>query len=115
MGMPVVHFEIHGDDSEEISAFYASVFEWTVNADNPINYGLVDTNAEGHGIAGGILSSEMAPAVMIYIQVDDPEAYLEKVEAAGGQTVLPVTEIPGAVTMAIFEDPAGNRIGLLKG
>ena len=115
MGMPVVHFEIHGEDSDAIAEFYATIFEWTINANNPINYGLVDTNAEGHGIAGGILSSDMAPAVMIYIQVDDPQAYLDRIEAAGGQIVLPVTEIPGSITMAIFEDPAGNRIGLLKG
>lgn len=115
MGQPVVHFEIHGDDSGEISAFYTSVFEWTVNADNPLHYGLVETNDEGKGIAGGICSSDMAPSVVIYIQVDDPQAYLDRVEAAGGQTVLPVTEIPGSITMAIFEDPAGNRIGLLKG
>ncbi|MEM9683725.1 MAG: VOC family protein [Pseudomonadota bacterium] len=115
MGQPVVHFEIHGDDSVGITEFYSSVFEWTVNADNPMKYGLVDTDAEGHGIGGGICASDMAPAVMIYIQVDDPQNYLDKVEEAGGQTVVPVTEIPGAVTMAIFEDPAGNRIGLVKG
>lgn len=115
MGLPVVHFEIHGKNSHEISEFYSSVFEWTVNANNPLNYGLVDTDAEGQGIGGGICASDMAPAVLIYIQVDDPQRYLDKIEAAGGQTVLPVTEIPGAVTMAIFEDPAGNRIGLVKG
>lgn len=114
MGLPVVHFEIHGEDSNAIAAFYSSVFEWTINANNPLNYGLVDTDAEGKGIGGGICHSNMAPAVLIYIQVDDPQLYLDKVEAAGGQTVVPVTEIPGAVTMAIFEDPAGNRIGLVK-
>jgi predicted enzyme related to lactoylglutathione lyase len=115
MGQPVVHFEIHGDDSGNITSFYSSVFEWTVNANNPLNYGLVETNEDGKGISGGICASDMAPSVVIYIQVDDPQAYLDKVEAAGGQTVVPVTEIPGAVTMAIFEDPAGNRIGLVKG
>lgn len=115
MGLPVVHFEIHGGNSEEITEFYTSVFAWKVNADNPLNYGLVDTDADGHGIAGGICASEMAPAVLIYIQVEDPQATLDNVEAAGGTTILPVTEIPGAVTMAIFEDPAGNKIGLVKG
>jgi hypothetical protein len=115
MGLPVVHFEIHGEDSAAITEFYSSVFEWSINANNPLNYGLVDTDAEGQGIGGGICTSDLAPAVLIYIQVDDPQAYLDKVEAAGGQTILPVTEIPGAVTMAIFEDPAGNRIGLVKG
>ena len=114
MGQPVVHFEIHGSDSVETSNFYADVFDWSVNADNPMHYGLVDTNAEGAGIGGGICASDMSPAVLIYIQVDDPQAYLDKVEAAGGRTVLPVTEIPGAVTMAIFEDPSGNKVGLVK-
>ena len=33
MGQPVVHFEIHGDDSVGITEFYSTVFEWTVNAD----------------------------------------------------------------------------------
>ena len=115
MGLPVVHFEIHGSDSHEMIAFYSEVFEWTVNADNPLKYGLVETNEDGKGIAGGICASEMAPAVLVYIQVDDPQAYLDKVESAGGRTLLPVTEIPGAVTMAIFEDPAGNKMGLVKG
>ncbi len=115
MGQPVVHFEIHGADSDEITAFYSEVFAWKINADNPMNYGLVDTDADGHGIAGGICKSDMAPTVMVYVQVDDPQAYLDKVAAAGGTTLLPPTEIPGEITMAIFEDPAGNKIGLIKG
>jgi uncharacterized protein len=114
MGSPVVHFEIHGDDSAAISDFYSLVFDWHINADNPMNYGLVDTDADGSGIGGGVCASDMAPAVLIYVQVDDPQAHLDRIEAAGGRTVLPVTDIPGAVTMAIFEDPAGNKIGLVK-
>lgn len=27
---------------------------------------------------------------------------------------MPVTEIPGAVTMAMFKDPAGNIVGIVK-
>ena len=115
MGQPVVHFEIHGGESDDIETFYKDVFDWKVNSDNPMNYGLVDTDADGHGIAGGLCQSDMAPAVLVYVQVDDPQAYLDKVTAAGGTTLLPPTEIPGDVTMAIFEDPAGNKIGLLKG
>ena len=79
MGLPVVHFEIHGEDSKAISAFYSSVFEWTINANNPLNYGLVDTDAEGMGIGGGICHSNLAPGVLIYFQVDDPQLYLDKV------------------------------------
>ena len=30
-------------------------------------------------------------------------------------TRTPPTEVPGGVTYAVFRDPAGNRIGLIKG
>jgi predicted enzyme related to lactoylglutathione lyase len=42
------------------------------------------------------------------VAVDDPQATLDAIEAASGRTVMPVTEIPGMVTLAQFQDPAGN-------
>lgn len=114
MGQPVVHFEIHGQDQERLAGFYSEIFGWHVNADNPHSYGMVDTHAGGRGIAGGMTTSDMAPRVLIYVEVEDPQATLDAVGAAGGKVVMPVTEIPGAVTMAIFTDPEGNTIGLVK-
>ena len=114
MGQPVVHFEIHGHDQERLAAFYSDIFGWRINADNPQHYGMVDTQAGGVGIAGGMTESEMAPKVMVYVQVADPQATLDAVSAHGGQVVMEVTEIPGAVTMAVFTDPEGNTIGLVK-
>ena len=38
----------------------------------------------------------------------------DAIEAAGGRTVMPVTEIPGTVTLAQFQDPAGNMVGIIK-
>lgn len=49
-----------------------------------------------------------------YVQVDDPQAYLDKVESLGGKTVVPVTEIPNMVTFALFTDPEGHMVGLVK-
>ena len=46
--------------------------------------------------------------------MDDPEAYLNRVESLGGTTVVPVTEIPDVVTFAQFSDPDGNVLGLFK-
>lgn len=114
MGKPVVHFEIHGKNSEGLFRFYAEIFGWTVDANNPLKYGMVETQA-GKGIAGGMCASEMGPTVLVYIEVEDPQAYLDRIEAAGGTTVLPVTELPGSITLAIFTDPEGNKIGLIKG
>ncbi len=50
-----------------------------------------------------------------YAQVDDLQGYLDKAERLGGKTVLPPTEIPDTVTLAMFTDPEGNLIGLVKG
>lgn len=112
MPNPVVHFEILGSDGDQLQGFYAEMFGWTINADNPMSYGLTDTG--GEGINGGIGQAETALAT-IYIEVDDPGQYLEKVVAAGAEVVQDVTEIPDMVTFAQFRDPAGNIVGLVKG
>ena len=115
MGSPVVHFEIMGGEGSKLQSFYADLFDWKVDANNPMNYGMVETG--GEGINGGI--SALGPGdqerVTVYVQVADLQAALDKAERLGGKTVMPVTEIPGTVTMAQFSDPAGNMIGLIKG
>ena len=113
MANPVVHFEVVGKDGKKLQDFYGGVFGWNINAENPMNYGLVSNEDTGGGIGGGVAQSDN-PAVTFYIEVDDPEAYLKKVDAAGGKTIMPVTEIPGMVIMAMFGDPEGNAVGLVK-
>ncbi len=110
MPNPVVHFEIKGANKAKLQDFYRTAFGWNVNAENPMGYGMVDN--QGEGIGGGVDGD--APGVTIYIQVDDPAAYLEKVKGLGGKVVMDVTEIPNMVTMAQFSDPEGNVIGLVK-
>ena len=60
------------------------------------------------------MSGGDAPAVTFYIQVDDPAAYLKKVQSLGGKVVQDVTVVPGMVTMAQFADPEGNVVGIVK-
>jgi uncharacterized protein len=113
MANPVVHFEVTGKDGKKLQDFYAKTFGWQVNAENPMNYGIVD--AQEGGIGGGISAGDGGTKqVTFYIEVDDPQAYLDKVEAKGGKTVMPVTEIPGMVVLAQFADPEGNVVGLVK-
>ena len=49
-----------------------------------------------------------------YVGVDDPQAALHRVESLGGTTVLPVTQIPGVGTFAMFSDPDGNLVGVVE-
>ena len=114
MPNPVVHFEIlSGHNGPDVKDFYSSLFGWKIDANNPWNYGMVDT-ASGHGIAGGIGPSQNGSLVTVYVEVPDLQAALDNAEKLGGKLIMPVTEIPGAVTMAQFADPAGNVIGLIK-
>lgn len=114
MPNPVVHFEITAREGKELQVFYGSLFDWKIDANNEWNYGMVDT--EAGGINGGIgPSMEDDRRVTVYVQVPDLQAYLDKAEQLGGKTLMPPTEIPGAVTMALFADPAGNVTGMIKG
>jgi predicted enzyme related to lactoylglutathione lyase len=59
---------------------------------------------------GGIGAGE--PGVTVYIEVDDLQQSLRKVEALGGSVLQQPMEIPGYTTVARFADPEGNAIGL---
>ena len=112
MPNPVVHFEVHGKDGKKSQDFYSQLFDWHIDSSNPMNYGIVDTHAGG--INGGVTASPDAPRVTFYVSVDDLQAYLNKAEGMGGKTVMPPTEIPNMVTFALFADPDGNVVGIVK-
>jgi predicted enzyme related to lactoylglutathione lyase len=56
----------------------------------------------------------MPSYVTIYIQVDDLDAKLAEIAALGGHTVVPPTQINDDMTFAMFADPSGNVVGLLR-
>lgn len=117
MSNPVVHFEIVGANSAKTKQFYTELFDWTIDDDNPMNYGMVNTGSD-RGIGGGIYGveeeEEDRPGVKIHVEVDDLQAYLDKAEELGGKTILPPTVVPDMVTFALFADPDGTLIGLVK-
>jgi predicted enzyme related to lactoylglutathione lyase len=53
------------------------------------------------------------PAVVFYMEVPDPQVTLDQVVAAGGVVVVPVTDM-GMVTYALFADPEGHVLGIVK-
>jgi hypothetical protein len=108
----VTWFEVAGKDGKKLQKFYADLFGWKVDADNPMEYGMVD--AQGNGIGGGITPTQDGAYVTVYVAVDDLQAALDKAEKLGGKTVNPPMEVPDGPTIAHFTDPEGNFIGLLK-
>jgi predicted enzyme related to lactoylglutathione lyase len=116
MGAPVVHWEINARDAKRVQEFYSNLFGWKVDANNPMNYGLVNTGSKGSP-NGGIAQADEnnpTPSVTFYVGVNDLQRYLDKAESLGGRTVVPPTEIPGMVTLAMLADPEGNTIGIVK-
>ncbi len=117
MANPVTWFEIIGGDGISLQNFYKNVFGWKLSDPAPEmgNYSMLE--GQGHGIEGGIGGAMPGQGgrVTVYIEVDDPQAYLDKISKAGGNTVMPVTQVAPDVTIAMFTDPQGNVVGLLKG
>jgi hypothetical protein len=104
-----------GKDAIGLQRFYADVFDWKLSAPMPEfgNYSLLDNEGNDcNSIAGGL--GEGDPRVTVYIEVDDPQAYLDKAVMAGGKLLMPVTTIMEGTTIALFADPAGNVTGILK-
>lgn len=113
MGNPVVWFEVGAADDQSLKSFYGELFGWALQ---PVadGYTTVDTRG-GSGMNGGIGRSGTGdPWVAFYAEADDLQAMLDKAESLGAKTVVPVTEIPDMVTFAMFNDPDGLLIGLLK-
>jgi predicted enzyme related to lactoylglutathione lyase len=115
MANPVVWFEVLGKDAKKLQGFYSDLFDWKLSkAPGPMDYFML-TEPE-RGIGGGIGDAKQAPGhVTVYVEVDDPQAYLDKAEQLGGKTVVGVTEIPDMVTFALFSDPEGHIVGVIKG
>jgi predicted enzyme related to lactoylglutathione lyase len=115
MSHPIVHLELAAHDPAASGKFYADVFGWEIKVDPNFDY--YQFAAEG-GPGGGfnkVDENNKAGEVIPYLGVEDIDAALEKVNAAGGKTMVPKTEIPGIGWFAQFTDPGGNRIGLFAG
>jgi len=121
MGQPVVHFEIIGDDGDKLRSYYSELFGWEIDANNPMNYGSIDRETvltdDGIGIGGGVAGYENMNGghVTFYVQVPDLEAALAKAEELGGKRVMGPDKVTEGVEIALFTDPEGHAIGLIKG
>jgi predicted enzyme related to lactoylglutathione lyase len=115
MANTVGWFEVVGKDGPALQRFYGDVFGWGIDASNPMGYGM--TSPAQTGIGGGIgpTADGSGGHATFYVEVDSPKATLERIEAAGGRTIVPETEIPNMVTFALFADPEGHVVGLYKG
>jgi uncharacterized protein len=119
MGQPVLHFEVIGKDAAKLQSYYSELFGWEIDANNPMNYGIIQryTDGDGAGIGGGIgpaMEGGGDGYVTFYVAVPDVEAALVKAESLGGKRLFGPMDVPGGPTIGQFADPEGHLIGLLK-
>ena len=119
----IVHVDFPANDLEAAGKFYADLFDWKIRHMPEFNYMTFETQT---GSGGGFVrvggessdpgSLSYKPGeVLVYVSTDDIDATLARVEALGGQPLVPKTEIPNIGWYAVFTDPTGNRVGLYTG
>jgi predicted enzyme related to lactoylglutathione lyase len=119
MGQPVVHFEVTGKDGKALSSFFSQLFDWDIDANNPMGYGIVDREKnlgpDGIGIGGGIATGPEGYTghVTFYVHVPDVEAALGKAESLGGTRMMGPEEVMEGLTIGLFTDPEGHVIGVM--
>ena len=114
----VVHFEIGADSPDRAIKFYEEVFGWKIEKwDGPIDYWLVTTGEEGTPGIDGAIKDRTGPqqTVINIIDVPSVEEYIEKTKKAGGEVLMPKTEIPGVGFHAYCKDTEGNIFGIIDG
>jgi predicted enzyme related to lactoylglutathione lyase len=113
MPNPVTHFEVLGSDAAALRRFYGEAFDWEME---DVMDGAYYMAHPGNGIDGGVGAAQGGGGghVTFYIEVDDPGAVLEKISSLGGKTVQEPMDIPNGPTIALFADPEGHVIGLVK-
>ena len=126
----VVHFEMPYKDRERAERFYAAAFGWTHQFLGPQmgDYVLVNTAPPGArppmppeaalgSINGGLFPFKadwpmQHPSVVI--GVEDIQAAMQRVRAAGGGVLGEPMEIPGVGLYVAFHDTEGNHNSMLQ-
>jgi predicted enzyme related to lactoylglutathione lyase len=95
-------------DLAATKSFYAGAFGWAFT-DYGTTYSTTTTGDVELGLQGGGAEADAVPLAVI--QVDDLDAALAAVGAAGGTISLPVFEFPGGRGFH-FKDPSGNELAV---
>jgi hypothetical protein len=121
-GMPI-WYELMSTEPAAARRFYAAVVGWQIDESPPegstMDYRMISA---GDGLVGGVftLTAEMArqgaaPCWMMYLGVDDVDATVASITAAGGSLPMPAFDIPGVGRIAMVCDPQGAAFYVMRG
>jgi predicted enzyme related to lactoylglutathione lyase len=110
--------DLSATDQDAAKDFYGELFGWTFD-DQPMPEGVYSMALKDDGLVGAIsvqppdLAAQRAPAMWnTYLAVDDVDAALARVDAAGGKTLMAAFDVTDAGRMAFIVDPTGAPLAL---
>jgi predicted enzyme related to lactoylglutathione lyase len=109
---PVVHWEIVARDPERQASFYRALFNWEVG-EGPVMQIAPGLGGPEPGPAGHIRAGSH-PAVVLYVQVRDLRASLDRARELGAEVMAEPFDIPNVPTLAAVQDPEGNPLVLVQ-
>jgi len=122
-----VHFEMPYDNRERMAGFYGKAFGWQSQmlGEEMGNYVVThttETGADGMVTLPGTINGGFFPRKpdwpaqhpSVVIAVDDIQAAMKAVNAAGGEVLGEPMEIPGIGQYVSFMDTEGNRVSMLQ-
>ncbi|UCF98691.1 MAG: VOC family protein [Spirochaetaceae bacterium] len=111
-----MHFDISGDNPEQLIPFYESIFGWKFSKwEGPMEYWMVETGPEDQpGINGGLSKRQSDDRVVNTIDVKSIDSVVDQVKKNGGTVLTEKAAIPGIGWFAQFRDPEGNVFGLME-
>ena len=109
--------ELMTHDAEAARAFYETTCGWRFETVRMSEGDYHVAHVHGAAVAGIMALPEsmagVAPHWFTYLAVDDVDASVEGLEAAGGALVRAPFDVPQAGRIAIVKDPSGATVGLM--
>jgi len=112
------HLAINADDVQRAKSFYEAVFGWRFEPWGPLDY--YQVKDAGEGLLGALQGRrELKPGARMLgfeatMGVEDINATIAAVEAAGGKIVTPAIYLEGVGRLIYFEDTEGNLVGAMQ-
>lgn len=121
-GTPI-WYELMTKDPLAARRFYSEVVGWKIDeappAGSAMDYRMI---AAADGLVGGVfkLTTDMcqqgaAPCWMMYLGVDDVDASVAHIVAAGGAVLMPAADLPDVGRIAMVADPQGAPFYVMRG
>jgi hypothetical protein len=112
-----VGFQLTSDNPERSIAFYTDVFGWKFNQTaGRSDFWHITTGDDVPGIDGALVRKVAASGqgTVNAILVPSIDDFVRRIEAKGGKSVAPKTEIAGVGYFAMCADPNNNTFGVLQ-